>query len=48
MSSPYKEIALREAWKQISGFKVVQLNSSKNWSASEPVWPQNSLNGLKG
>ena len=48
MYSPYKEIAIREAWKKMSGFKVVQLNSSKNWSAAEPVWPQKNLNGLKG
>ena len=32
MSSLYKEIAIREAWKKKkkSGLKVVQLNSSEN------------------
>ena len=43
----YKEIAIREAWKKESSFKVLQGNISENWSSLEPVSPQNSLDGLK-
>ena len=47
MSSPYKEIAIREAWKKSVQLQGASREYYENWSSLEPVSPQNSLDGLK-